>query len=87
MALRHLDPNADHHGGCHPARRHNPGRRFDSSQAGTRGHQPLIGQLWAILISVTAAFILVRVILLIALIVSRPADLNATEALRQCGTA
>ena len=41
-----------------------------------------MGQLWTILISVTAAFILVWVILLIALIVSRPADLNATEALR-----
>ena len=32
-----------------------------------------MGQLWTILISVTAAFILVWVILLIALIVSRPA--------------
>ena len=82
MALRHLDPSADHHGGCNPDRRHRPGRRLDPSQAGTRGHQPLMGQLWTILISVTAAFILVWVILLIALIVSRPADLNATEALR-----
>ena len=87
MALRHLDPSADHHGGCHPDRRRRPGRRFDSSQAGTRRHQPQMGQLWTILISVTAAFILVWVILLIALIVSRPAALNATEALRQCGTA
>jgi hypothetical protein len=45
-----------------------------------------MGQLWTILVSVTAAFILVWVILLIALIVSRPADLNATEALPCCPT-